>query len=182
MMKKIFLSLLLFLILAFTATSQCEVSSIQIDGTIYRYSMSENFYKNEDLENGLKSIYFHTNTYKDKITKKISLIDIVVTYVYSGYQASFTPNKLSISLSNSSLVTLKANEKSTNTLNQTKSSPAGIKTIEGIFEISTEDANKIISNTISNINLEDSREGNSLNVTPKYKGLLSEMLSCTNNK
>lgn len=144
--------------------------------------MSENFYKNEDLENGMKSVYLHTNSYKDKITKKISLINIVVTYAYSGYQTSLTPNKLFINLSNGTQVTLTANEKSTNTLNQTKSSPEGIKTIEGIFDISFEDANKIIATTISNINIEDTREGGSLNITPKFKGILSEMLTCTNNK
>ena len=64
-MKKSILTLTFSAFLLTKSFSQCEVKSFQIEGTKYRYSMSEKFYRNEDLENGVKSVYLHTNTFKD---------------------------------------------------------------------------------------------------------------------
>jgi hypothetical protein len=141
--------------------------------------MFEKFYQNVDLENGVKSVYIYTNAFKDINTKKPLLNSLVVTYIYSSYQPAFTAGKLTINFSDGSNLTLVANKKSTNTANEIPTER--IKTIEGIFELTDSDTKKLASLSISSFYITDTREGTQLDITPKYKSLLTEMFTCVNN-
>jgi hypothetical protein len=50
--------------------AQCDVNKINLGPGIDRYSMTEHFYTNDDLENGLKTFYVSVNFYGDKADKK----------------------------------------------------------------------------------------------------------------
>ena len=159
---------------------QCEVKSIKIDDGHIRNSMVEKFYQNEDLENGIKTVYIYVNAYKDVTIKKTVLFNLVVTYMYSSYQPALTPSRLIIKLADGSDVTIEAKEKSTNTLNL-NAGLAGIKTLEGIFTVTESNVATLTGGPISQILIYDIREQHLMDITPKYKNILSEMLTCVNN-
>ncbi len=178
-MKKILFLICLTSVINFKSFSQCEVKSFKIDEDYTRFSMYEMFYRNEDLENGYKSVYIYANAFKDKYNKTL-LNSLVVTYIYSPLQPAFTAGKLTIYFSDGSNLTLIANEKSTNTLNNMPKSK-NINTIEGIFMLTDTDIEKLVSLSISSFYIADIREETQLEITPKYKRLLIEMFNCVNN-
>lgn len=168
------------LLLTTRSYSQCEVKSFKIDDTHTRYSMTEEFYRNKDLENGMVLVHIYANAFKDVNTKKVLLSNLVVTYVFSAYQPEFTPSVITIDLIDGSTVNLKATNKSTNTINELPA-PSSIKTIEGIFELSISDVLSIQRSNISQIYIHDNKRDTNLDITPKYKSILSEMVNCVNN-
>ena len=179
-MSNKFIQLILLLVISTGSFAQCEVKSFKINDQITRYSMTEQFYRNQDLENGMKIVNIYANSFKDVSTKRVILNNLVVTYVFSGYQREFAPGILVINLANGNTVNLKAKEKSTNTINELPS-PSSIKTIEGIFELTGSDVTSIKESSISLIYIRDTRQDANLDITPKYKSILLEMLNCVNN-
>lgn len=177
---KLYIVLILCLFSSSLSFSQCEVKTIKLDGEYDINYMLERFYKNDDLENGLKTVYVFCNSVKNSVTEKVEFSYLVVTYAYSQRQESFIPGQISISLSNGSYVVINAKKKSTDTLNELKSKlPSGVMSVEGIFNLSPEDIKKLISSPINEITLFNTRENTSMDVTPSYKGVLIDMLNCT---
>ena len=179
-MKNALIVFCLLLLTYFTSFGQCEVKSLMINDNYTRYSMLEQFYQNEDLENGMKTVYVYANAFKDVNTKKTLLNTLVITYIYSSYQPAFTAGKITINFSDGNNLILNATKKSTNTANEVPV-PERMKTIECIFELSVSDITKIIGSDISSLYISDTREGGTLDITPKYKSLLIEMFNCVNN-
>ena len=176
-MKKILFLLSLILIVNFKLYCQCEIKNLKIDDTYTRYSVGEEFKRNEDLENGIKFVYVYANAVKEVNTKKVVFNELVFTYMYSLYQPTFTAGKLELTFSDNSSLTLLAKEKSTNTANKI-SIPDRVKTIEGIFDLTESDVTKIISSDLSKLWVTDNRVGTTLDITPKYVSILKEMFTC----
>lgn len=167
------------LLLTSKSKAQCEIKTFVISDNYARYSMKEEFFKNEDLENGVKMVYVFANSFREVSTKKVLLNSLVVSYFYSFYQSAFTPSQIVIYFTNGTDITMQATEKSTNTINQTPAAPS-MSTIEGIFELTHGQLLSLLANNISAVYLYDIKKDISFNITPKYKSVFIEMLTCVN--
>ena len=157
--------------------SQCEVKSYDFSEKYNMFYMSEIISVNEDLENGVREVIFHANCAKEKISNKNVVNILVVTYAYSGDQSIFTPGQFVITLSNGENITLTAKSKLTSTLNMIPNATK-IHTVEGIFYLTSSESLKLMGNDISTALIIDLRLQLQMDVTPKYKHVLAEMLTC----
>lgn len=181
-MKTLTLISILVLMISFQKHSngQCNVNKINIENEIDRYSMTENFYKNSDLENGIKTIYISTNFFGDKSNDQNPfLINIVVTYAWNGNPKEFIPNKLSLTLPSGKTHNIIAETMSRGTINETTKIPSNLKSVECLFEIPLELVTAILSEkSISRLIIQDYKQNSKIDLSNKYKGQLPEMLSC----
>jgi len=160
---------------------QCEVKKRKVNDSTYMFSMSEKFYTNVDLENGVQQFWIHINIGKDVKKNLFMGMSLVVTYVYSGSKKEFIPNKLQIDLPSGNTINLSASSKSSNTLNVIYDSP-NLNTIEGIFTISPEDSKTIMKEiNITRLIVKNFKTDDSFDITPKFKAQLGELISCTVN-
>lgn len=172
--------LLTLLTMTKISIAQCDVKKINIGPGIDRYSMTENFYKNADLENGLKTFYVSVNFYGDKADeKKPYVVDLVVTYAWTNYQGEMTPNRLKIQLPSGKEYTLTAEDMSRGTINTFGKTPGNIKSIECTFKLPLDIVTVLLEEkSISKLIVMDYKQDIKFDLSNKYKGQIPEMLYC----
>lgn len=162
--------------------SQCETYEIPLTDTVNTVAMTEKIYQNEDLENGAKTFYISFNSIPTSSDKTESLNSLVVTYMSTRSNFWITPNTLTIGFPSGEVIKLKASSKSSQTFNLYKQMPSTSKSIECFYILDYDTILKIIGEEkISYLYISDYKTDNIFDVTPNYKGLLSEMLRCVLN-
>ncbi len=162
--------------------AQCDVKKKTLQDSSNHYFMAEPFYNNKDFENGWQSIFIIMNRIVDTTKKQIhENWTLVTSYSWGGYKKEMTPNKLIIKLSNDSIITLIAENKSRNTVN---GFPAeNVRSIECSFTLNKDQVNMIQSTkTVKSIYLYDYKDNTFIDLSEKYKGQLAEMITCLKNK
>jgi hypothetical protein len=159
---------------------QCEVKKINLGPNMDRYSMTEQFYVNSDLQNGLSAIYFSVNFIGDKSKEDNPfIIEIVATYAWSLYKESFKPNRIEIQFPSGKSITLEAQNMTRGHLNSLTKLPEGVSSIECIFEIPLDLVELILKEKyIDKLVLYDYKEEKSIDLSKNYKGQIPEMLIC----
>lgn len=178
------LQFLFFLLLSYAGNCQCNIVKLHVQNDVYRYTMSETYHQNDDLQNGLKMYIVSVNDVKDIVKDNTIFVELVITFAYTEPRHEMIPNKTNIMLPSGKLISLTAKEKSRNTINQDKPSPGNTKTWEGVFELQPEDVVQIVKEKeIRSMTVLDYRNPSSyVDITPKYRGQLAEQFMCVMKK
>ncbi|WP_157209268.1 hypothetical protein [Mariniflexile maritimum] len=157
--------------------SQCETNTTELDDGRKVISMTERFYQNDDLENGVKTFYVSANSFV--LADETSFFELAVTYMSIRTSYWIVPNTLKIGLKTGEEILLKSKEKSSQTLNRIKPIPNTARGVECYFRINYDDLLKILgTESISYLIVEDYKTGEKFDITPYYKKQLSELMKC----
>lgn len=172
-MRKYLLIILfsLFTIKYSAAFGQCSVSKDDSDPNMtLLLTKSEKLFMNEDLENGLKTVYVQSLLVANKIDKNKVKFSVIVTYVGTMYQPTIVPRQIVFKFTNGVSMIYSADEYDTPNLNGTQGQRC-------YFRITVPDMEKIKSNPISSFTINDTRTSQSLTTNP-YAGIFQEQVQC----
>lgn len=159
-----------FIICCIQSFGQC---SITVDEKLDKYILSakgEKLYANEDLENGLKTVYGGSNLVVDKIDKDKVKFSLIIIFYTTKHQPVIVPRSIQFIFSNGSILLCQADEYEKTLVN-------GIKGDICYFRISVSDMEIIRKNSIKTLTISDTRTGESLKMTP-FNALFQEQIEC----
>ena len=153
--------------------AQCNIDKSVKDSIALISAKSENLYKNDDLENGVKSVYGYVYVYchqgANKYHKKIAIISGA-----SGDQAFVFPRSLIIVFSNSATITLKA-------VSDDMLDIKGVTAVKCYYSLSDNEWYLLKNFDITSMMIYDNRIGITLVMHP-YPGILKEQAECITNE
>jgi hypothetical protein len=153
-----------------TTIGQCSVTKEDVNEAVVLSAKSEQLYKNEDLENGLQTVYSNCMLVVDKTDKDKVKFSIIVTYFKTSHKPTIVPRSLTFAFSNGQSLTCQADEYDTPYL-------SGIKGERCFFRVSVSDMNKIKDSALKAFVISDNRTGENLRMTP-FSSIFQEQIEC----
>lgn len=177
---KLQITFLTILMMGQISYSQCETYKLPLNDNVNITAMTEKIYQNEDLENGVKTFFLSVNSIPLEDDK--STVYLIVTYKSTMNNYWIIPNTIKITLPSGKILDLKAESKSSQTLNLFRRIPETSKSIECTFFLDYDTVLEIMGEQqIDKFIISDYTSNKSFNATPKFKGVLNEMLKCVLN-
>lgn len=167
MKKKIIqISLLIGVIIPITSKGQCTVTKeVQNDKTISYYGKTQSIYKNEDLENGIQSVFLQMIIMQKEKGSTLLKFMFNITEYSNGGKAPVIPRTLELTFDNGSIITLEALAE--NPTNLTEISGTKYKTNRSMFKFKSSEFETCMKTKLASIRVIDNET--------------KESLSCTNN-